>query len=80
MKNIILIVFLTAVTLMGAEEVTVIKNPAKPAKADAGRVIAIKEVLRITDAEGDFYFKNPGRIKIAPDESIFLTDFNNTIK
>ncbi|MGD2085497.1 MAG: 6-bladed beta-propeller [Candidatus Aminicenantes bacterium] len=74
MKQIILIFFLTAVTLIGAEELTVVRNPAKPSKAHAGRIIAIKEVMRITDAEGDFYFKNPEKIKIAPDESIFIVD------
>jgi hypothetical protein len=30
--------------------------------------------MRITDEPGDFYFKRPGRIKVAPDESIFVTD------
>lgn len=74
MKQIILIFFLTAVTLIGAEDLTVVQNPATPSKADAGRIIAIKEVMRITDREGDFYFKSPGKIKIAPDESIFMTD------
>jgi hypothetical protein len=73
MKRILIIFFLTAASLLSAEELPVIRNPAKPLNADAGRTIAIKEVMRITDEEGDFYFKGPGRVKIAPDESIFLT-------
>jgi hypothetical protein len=48
------------------EELTPIRN--------SGRIIPIKEVMRITDKEEDFFFKRPRNIKIAPDESIFMTD------
>lgn len=36
--------------------------------------------MRITDESGDFYFKHPRRIKIAPDESIFLVDENQFLR
>jgi hypothetical protein len=51
-----------------------IENPASPAAKDAGRTIALKEVMRITDEQGGFYFNRPRRIKIAPDESVFVVD------
>ncbi len=38
---------------------TVIANPEKPLSKNPGRVIRLKEVLRIVDEEKDFYFKLP---------------------
>lgn len=63
-----------------AQQIPVIQNPAKPAKADAGRVLALKEVMRISDEAGDFYFKRPYQIKIAADSSIFLIDEDRLLK
>ena len=40
----------------------------------AGRTAVLKEVLRIGDEGGDFYLKQPTRIKTAPDGSIFIMD------
>lgn len=53
---------------------TVIENPAKPKAANAGRVLALTEVWRISDDSGEFYFKYPRNLKVAEDGSIFLTD------
>ena len=47
---------------------------------DAGRILRLKEVLRITDESGDFYFKYPRDLKIAPDGSIFLRDEDQILK
>ncbi|NIM17464.1 MAG: 6-bladed beta-propeller, partial [Candidatus Aminicenantes bacterium] len=67
MKRIfcLLIGFGLMVTLIGGEEMM---------NKNAGRIIGLKELMRITDEEGDFYFKRPDNIQIAPDGSIFLTD------
>jgi hypothetical protein len=54
--------------------VTVVYNPEEPLSKDAGRVIQLTEELRISDNQGDFYFKWPSNIKIAPDGSIFIED------
>ena len=60
----------------------VIENPEKPLNKKAGRVLKLKEELRITDKNGDFYFRAPGNLKIASDGSIFIADSygNNFLK
>jgi len=52
----------------------IIENPEKPASKNPGRVIQLKEVLRIKDEGREFYFKEPGGIDVAPDGSIFVQD------
>ncbi len=59
---------------------TVIENPAKPLAKDAGRVLALTEVWRVTDESGDFYFKYPRDLKIAEDGSIFFRDIDQFLK
>lgn len=58
----------------------VIRNPEKPLSDKAGRVLQLKEVLRITDDQGGFYFKRPSNIKIAPDGRIFVLDEEQFLK
>ncbi|MCX6574896.1 MAG: hypothetical protein NTV82_00725, partial [Candidatus Aminicenantes bacterium] len=48
---------------------TIIQNPEKPLAKNAGRVVALKEVLRIVDEGDKYYFKYPSLLHIAPDES-----------
>jgi hypothetical protein len=52
----------------------IIENPAKPPAKDAGRVIRLSEVWRITDQGGEFYFQSPRRLQIADDGTIFVAD------
>jgi hypothetical protein len=52
----------------------VVENPAKPLSKNAGRVIELKEVLKITDEGGEFYFKGPRISAVGPDGSIFVQD------
>ena len=54
--------------------VTVVYNPEEPMNKNAGRILQLTEELRITDDQGDFYFKWPSNIKIGPDGSIFIED------
>jgi hypothetical protein len=52
-----------------------INNPATPVLAkNAGRVVALTEVLRITDEGGAFYFKRPTLLHVRKDGSIFVAD------
>ena len=53
---------------------TIIENPENPLNKNAGRVIQLKEVMRITDAVANFYFRLPREIGIAQDGSIFVLD------
>lgn len=83
MKQFICILIVIAVSLpyaLRAEEIPMTENPAVPAAKNAGRTITLKEVLRITDEQGGYFFKYPARIKIAPDQSIFLVDKNQFLR
>lgn len=71
---ILFAIFILMPAILPAQDAPVIRNPAKPAQSDAGRVLALKETMRITDEEGDFFFKSPFRLEIAPDGSIFVVD------
>ena len=52
----------------------IIKNPEKPPNSNAARILKLKEELRITDENGEFFFQYPSNIKVAPDGSIFMYD------
>jgi len=52
----------------------IIENPEKPLSKNAGRIVELKEVMRIDDIGGNYYFQNPYNIKVAPDGSLFVTD------
>jgi len=58
------------------QDQSIIENPEKPLNENAGRVIQLKEVIRITDEEGKFYFIGPWDIKVAKDGSIFVHEPN----
>jgi hypothetical protein len=80
MKRMMFLTAVLLITINTAAELKVIENPASPPAENAGRVIVPQEMMRITDESGDFYFKYPGLIKIAPDESIFLADENQFLR
>jgi hypothetical protein len=67
-------ILLIAVAAFSAQDI--IENPAKPPSRNAGRVLQLTEVLRITDDKGPFYFKQPGDLRISPDGSIFYGDWD----
>ena len=46
----------------------------KPEDLKSVKVARLTETLRITDEAGDFAFKRPRRIKVAPDGSIFVSE------
>ena len=52
----------------------IIENPAKPIAKNAGRIVTLKEELRIEDTREGFFFKNPGPIRISPRGDIFFRD------
>jgi hypothetical protein len=63
------ILMLTAA--FGQEAVTL---PSKPANPRAGRVLGLREVLRISDAGGEFFFKRPRMIQPAPNGGVLVVD------
>jgi hypothetical protein len=80
MKRMMFLMAVLFLTANIAAELKIIENPGTPPAENAGRVIIPQEMMRITDESGDFYFKYPGMIKIAPDESIFLSDENQFLR
>jgi len=74
MKRLILLYlsFFIFSSVIFAQEI--INNPEKPLNKNAGRVAELREVMQIKDVGGDFYFKYPRNLKIAPDGSIFIQD------
>jgi hypothetical protein len=52
----------------------IVENPAKPMVANAGRIVTLKEELRIEDTGAGYFFKNPGPIRVSPRGDIFFKD------
>lgn len=59
---------------------TVIENPEKPLGTNAGRVLKLEEIFRITDESGDFYFSRPLNLKEDSEGYIFIIDENQFLK
>jgi hypothetical protein len=55
---------------------SIIENPEKSPSPSAGRVLPLKEIMRITDESGAFYFRQPADLQIAADGSIFYGDWD----
>lgn len=78
-KNVLMILnFLIFFSVILAQ--TIIENPEKPVNKNSGRIIQLKELMRITDGAGDFYFKWPLSIKVALDGSIFVQEVDKLYK
>jgi hypothetical protein len=58
----------------------IIENPTKPTAKNAGRVLGLSEVWRITDKGGEFYFSGPRSLQIAFDGTIFVADEKEFLK
>jgi len=72
---------LTFLSLPFAAAGQVIENPAQPRAKNAGRVVVPREVLAISDeGRGDFYFKWPGNLRVAPNGLIFVRDENQFLQ
>ncbi len=58
----------------------VVENPSKPASLNAGRVMALKEVARITDEKGKFLFMQPFGVYAGLDGSVYVQEYNQFLK
>ncbi len=56
-----------------------IENSSKPAARNADRILELKEVMRIKEEGGEFYFKSP-RMQVGPDSSVFVWDEEQLLK
>jgi hypothetical protein len=74
-------VIMFAALLAGAEgSRQLIENADKPSNPMAGRVLELREELRITDEGGQFFFQHPHNIKVAPDGSHIVSDQDELIR
>jgi hypothetical protein len=74
MRNLFITLIFVILSLSQIWAQEIIENPEKPMNKNAGRVLELKEELRITDKGGEFFFQFPNNIKVASDGSIFITD------
>ncbi len=74
MKKLLVICLCIFIFVFSSSAQEIIENPEKPLSKNAGRIVELKEVMRIDDFGGDYYFQSPRNIKVAPDGSIFVTD------
>jgi hypothetical protein len=74
MKRPALLVLATAVLSSMTAAQNIIENSAKPLSEKAGRVVTLKEEMRIEDTGVGFFFKNPYTIRVSPRGDIFIKD------
>jgi len=74
----ILSLFLLFLPLIFSQEI--IENPKKPLNSNEGRILKLREVLRIKDQGEEFFFKRPQFVKVSEDGFVFLHDSNQLLK
>jgi hypothetical protein len=79
-KSVILVSALLQIAVGFIQTQQVIENPAKPLNKTAGRMIELKEILKITDEGGEFYFKFPNGPRLDTEGSIFVQDNEQILK
>jgi len=62
----------TLATIAASQDV--IRNSAKPSNPKAGRVLSLKEEMRIEDTGRGFFFKNPSAIRVSAQGDILVKD------
>lgn len=65
---------------LGASAQQIIENPEKPLAKNAGRILQLEPVFRITDESGEFFFKGVYSLKVADDGTIFIFDKDQLLK
>ena len=60
--------------------VEIVANPAVPLSRNHGRVLKLREHLRLKDTGEGYFFKYPSQPELGPDGSIFLMDQDQLLK
>jgi len=68
-----LILLLLIFSLTSAQEI--IENPEKPLSNKAGRILELKEEVKISDENGDFFFRFPYDASMNEEGYIFISDY-----
>ena len=79
-RDIIVVLISISIWPLPAIAQTIIENGDKPLAKNAGRVLKLQEIWRITDEGGQFYFKYPGELRMSSDGNIFIADENELLK
>ncbi|MDD8025567.1 MAG: hypothetical protein PHI34_03560 [Acidobacteriota bacterium] len=58
----------------------VIENPKRPPSPNAGRIVPLKEVARITDEKGKFFFVQPIAVFTGRDGSVYVQEYKQLLK
>ncbi|MCX6577462.1 MAG: hypothetical protein NTV82_13860 [Candidatus Aminicenantes bacterium] len=74
----IMLFFFFLVSGLNAQQV--IENSDKPLSKNAGRVLALQPVFRITDQSGDFFFKGIWLLKVASNGEIYIFDYDQLLR
>jgi hypothetical protein len=80
MKKIVFFLFFLLFLFLFVSSQEIIENPEKPLNSNAGRILKLEEVLRITDEGEEFFFKRPSLLQTADDGCIFLYDSEQFLK
>ena len=74
-----LFVLILLISTFGLSPQETIENPEKPLSQNAGRILPLTEVRRITDEKGPFYFREPADLKVSADGTIFYADLDESL-
>jgi len=58
----------------------VIENLEMPQSQNAGRIVSLKEIMRIDDKHDGYFFQYPNNLKAAADGGLFVKDKNQFLK
>lgn len=58
----------------------IIENPKTPPAANAGRVVPLEEVARLTDEPGKFFFVQPIDVFAGADGSVYVQEYKQLLK
>ena len=72
----VVFILILVISASGLPAQDIIDNPEKPLSQNAGRILPLTEIMRITNEKGPFYFKQPGDLRISADGSIFYGDWD----
>jgi hypothetical protein len=74
MRNLFIVLFLVVSLFLQIEAQEIIENPEKPLSKNAGRVLELKEEMRIRDGQG-FFFSGPIGLKVDHNGCIYVQEY-----
>jgi hypothetical protein len=72
-KALGLFIGISLLSLLASSQI-IIENSSKPQSKNAGRILELEELMRITDESDDFYFKRPFSLNLDQEGFIYFQD------